>query len=74
MIRKTGDGCGPENRAFGSKWNYLEMSVPLGLWQKYTHMFSRGSALRVGRSSTVNTPRGLRSHLCQEPGHRPVEL
>ena len=54
MIRKTGDGCGPENRAFGSKWSHL---VPLVLWQRYPHMSSKSSALRVGWSPTVNIPR-----------------
>ena len=54
MIRKTGDGCRPENRAFGSKWSHL---VPLVLWQRYPHMSSKSSALRVGWSSTVNIPR-----------------
>ena len=54
MIRKTGDGCGPENRAFGFEWSHL---IPTDLWQRYPHMSSKSSALRTGWSSTVNTPR-----------------
>ena len=54
MIRKTGDGCGPENRAFGFEWSHL---VSTDLWQRYPHMSSKSSALRTGWSSTVNTPR-----------------
>ena len=29
MTRKTGDGWGWNNRAFGSKWSQLEMSAPI---------------------------------------------
>ena len=48
MTRKTGDGWGWNNRAFGSKWSQLEMSAPLDLWQRCYHKFSLSTVLRAG--------------------------
>ena len=74
MTRKTGDGWGWDNRALGSKWNRLEMSTQLDLWQRYFHIFSMSSALRAENASHCKHPEAPGSHLCQVPGHRPVVL
>ena len=74
MIRKTGDGWGWDNRALGSKWNHLEMPTPLDFWQRYYHVFSRSSAVRVGKASHSKHSKAQGGHLCQVPGHRPVVL
>ena len=49
---------------------HLEMSAPVGFWQRYPYMFSSSSDLRVRWASTINTPRSEGA----TPGHRPVVL
>lgn len=45
-----------------STWLQMEseMSAPFGLWQRYPHMFSRSSALRIGKASDSKHPQGPR--------------
>ena len=74
VARKTNDGWGWDNRALGSKWNRLEMSTQLDLWQRYFHIFSMSSALRAGNASHCKHPEAPGSHLCQVSGHRSVVL
>ena len=68
MIRKTGDGCGPEN----SIWLQMEsLSSTCSLAKISPHVLQElcSQSRMVFHSKH---PKGQGSHMCLEPGHRPV--